>query len=267
MKTKVYDGLGFFPSDPVVLDDSIKKIYDFVKKDKKININKPIKAGLSPHAGYQYSGLIAGYTYFYIKEQLEKNIIDPQYIFIISPSHFVAGNHFFYTSYERLEVPTGFLRVKYLDIFKKPIFMQNDNAFEKEHSLFTQLPFIVDIIGEKNIPIVPIITGQVGLLDVETLANILKPFVEHNLFIISSDLSHFLGYDQALFIDEQTLLQIQAREFLVEENQACGSVGINVFIQISKMLNLDTRLIKYANSGMITGDKHSVVGYASLVWF
>jgi AmmeMemoRadiSam system protein B len=144
--------------------------------------------------------------------------------------------------------------------------------FYGEHSLEVQMPFIAKALG--NIKIVPIVFGRVTFEQMYQLANKLLGISKKNniLIIASSDMSHFLNYEEANKIDNFTLQYIKNKDTDLlwksetrNENRACGINPVITFLLYVKSKNGTVDILKYANSGDTAGDKSSVVGYLSAV--
>jgi hypothetical protein len=148
-------------------------------------------------------------------------------------------------------------------------------AHSQEHSLEIQLPFLQVVLGEFRF--VPLVMGE---QDRETCENLAESIVNaingRNILIVgSSDLSHFHPYEKAVKIDSVVLKRIEKMDGkgLLEDLEkhlceACGGGPAAVTMMVSKKLGANrAKLLKYANSGDVTGDRRSVVGYASAIFY
>lgn len=217
------------------------------------------RAIIVPHAGYIYSGKLAykGYNF------LDKNVKN---IFIFAPAHYERIYGCAVCDYDEFETPFGNLAVnKELsqEIAEFCDCTVNNFAFEKEHSLEVQLPFIKKLFPEAKI--VPVLYGCENFKNLtETITNFWHN--KENGFVISSDLSHFYPEKEALKIDLYTAKMIESnetRDFEVE--QACGAVGICGLINFAKYNGYSLIRAGITNSAAATGDTSRVVGYGS--WF
>lgn len=230
----------WYPQDKNELNNLLKEY----SKDK-ISL-KNIHGIIVPHAGYIYSGKIAAKAFFSIEKKYSKAII-------LSPSHYIPINGFATNNTDFLSTPLG--KIKCSNKFKL-----RELNLEQEHAINNQIPFLQKInINE----IYPIIVGEISLSEAEEFSQKLKDF--DGLIVISSDLSHFLKYNQAVEIDKNTIKLIENLDFKKEIN-ACGIFPIMIAISLCKLNNWKIKLIEYKNSGDVTGEKSSVVGYASF-WF
>lgn len=215
-----------------------------------------------PHAGYQYSAAVAAAAYKKLlpfQNEIKK-------VILIGPSHRVALRGAALSTAAQFSTPLGTLptdeeiTAKLAEI---PGFGYNDKAHAEEHSLEVQLPFLQKVLGKK-FTIVPLVYGQIDPAD---LAAALAPYLSRNdtLLVFSADLSHYLDYNTAKAIDGRTVEMVDLQQEL-ESHQSCGATGINAALQLAKKFAFQPRLMDMANSGDVTGERDSVVGYASWIF-
>lgn len=246
-----------------------------------VYIKNTIRALIVPHAGYVYSGKTAATAYSTIPRDN-----DYKNIFIIGSSHVMSyeGASVFYpgdfiTPLGRVSVNkdiAGQLRNEH-KVFNFPV-----TPHQQEHSLEVQLPFIQYHFSKPQ-SIVPIIIGSNDKSTIKLIAEALEPwFISENLFIISSDFSHYPGYDDAVKADLNTAEGIISGDpeiFLSALNEnakqsykglrtsMCGwTSGLALLYLTSKSTDLEYKLIDYTNSGdSIYGSKDEVVGYNAII--
>lgn len=247
----------FYPSDPKEIIDMIKT---FLKEQKSNKSYPNPKALIVPHAGYIYSGSIAASAYNLITDMKDiiKNVV------MLGPAHRVpfygiATTHanFFATPIDKIEVNQKAIEES-ITLDNVNIF---DKAFENEHCLEVQMPFLQLLL--KNFTIAPFIVGDATPEMVKELINL---FLGKNdtLIIISSDLSHFHSYEKAKKIDSLTSTAIEALSpFDLNYESACGRLAIQGLLLAAQEKNLSVKLLDYRNSGDTAGDKSSVVGYGA----
>ena len=242
----------FYPNNK---EDILKLISSY--KVPKSTYNS--RAIIVPHAGYKYSGELAfkGYSF------LNKNIKN---IFIFAPSHYERIYGCVLSDCEEWETPLGNIETNTLLAKELLNFCEcqiNNMAFEKEHSIETQLPIIKYLFPQAKI--IPVLYGCENFTNIsETISHFYKD--KNNGFIISSDLSHFYPEREAIKIDNYTAKQIEeisTQNFDIE--QACGAVGICGIIDFAKKKNYSLIRVGLTNSAKTTGDSSRVVGYGS--WF
>jgi len=260
----------FYPDNPAELSQMI---------DNFLNAATPkaqegdIFALISPHAGYGFSGQVASFGYKLIKDKPYKTII------VIGPSHqygFIGVSIYpegiFRTPLGDLEVDKEFTQ-KLLNKEQEIIF--EPRAFEKEHSIEVQLPFLQKVL--KDFRIVPIVMGDSTLSTCQKLAELLKIAIGNRkdvLVIASTDMYHGYDYEEAEIIDNLTLsylknMDAQALYYGLRERklELCGGFGVVSTIILAKELgHTKLDILNHTNSSIVTGKKVKglwTVGYAS----
>lgn len=256
IKTKqpTFDGK-FYPKDTIELES---KISQMIKSNPHF-YDYSSRALIVPHAGYFYSGEVAANTYQY----LDKNIKN---IFIFAPAHYVDFKGIAISTAEKFATPLGQVEVNQKineELAKIEDINFLDAAFEKEHSIEVQIPFIQTVLP--NAKIVPIVYND---CEAKEISQIIEEYYsdEENGFIISTDLSHFYPKSEAVKIDEYTANMIETLDTKnFHPAQACGNCGILGITDFAK--NKEYSLIRVAltNSAEKTRDDASVVGYGG--WF
>ncbi len=266
----------FYPVTATGLRDELRSLF---AKAGSSNDNEAgcLQAIITPHAGYVYSGQVAASAFMQI---------DPNHkyetIFLIGSSHRVAFDGASVNNTGDYITPLGRVKVdrEIADqlIEGNPVFTFNPEAHHSEHSLEVQLPFLQYHL-KTNYKIVPIIIASQKQGTIQKIAQVLKPyFNEKNLFIISSDFSHYPSYQDAIEIDQRTARAIEfnsPERFMevLEQNRSedipgmatsmCGwSSMLAVLTLTSKMEGISIKALNYQNSGDADfGDKDRVVGY------
>lgn len=232
-----------------------QELQDFIEKSFQQEINlkeipKKINGLIVPHAGYEFSGMIAGKAFSLLKnKKFDKAIV-------LGPSHYTPLNKVVTSDKFQWETPLG--KIKLFNIG----FPTND--IEKEHSIKNQVPFLQKL-GIKEI--MPLMVGGIINEQAKQVAEkIIK--IPNVVYVFSTDLSHFLQYDNAVQRDKHTIKIIENLELDNKENiDACGIYPLLILFYLCKILNTKPHLIEYKNSGDVTNDKyHGVVGYGSF-WF
>ena len=254
----------FYPADP----DELAQIIDqLTRKAQKTPIrippNKPLKAIIMPHAGYIYSGWTAAHAALVLKENRFSKVI------LLGPDHFIGIKNGAICDVGAYETPLGKINL-HQDVAKlrrqPALFQSLPVSREKEHSLEVILPFLQTYLGEFEL--VPIIVGPA---DIGPLADALNPLVDDDtLLVISSDLSHFLAYSEALAIDRQTInaiMNLTPAELVDKGNRACGLMPILILMEIAQRHHWQPVHLHYANSGDTAGGRSRVVGYTAIAFF
>ena len=221
------------------------------------------KAVIVPHAGYIYSGFTANFAYRFLKQTNAKRII------VIGPSHHhyfkgISGSYF-----ERYETPCGELEIDSAYLFalaKKFNIGFEPKAHQKEHATEVQFPFI-----QHYFPKAKVIELIYGEIDVKRLATLITALLnnQNNAVVISSDLSHFHTFTKAKELDGNCLKGVADLDIKELEKgcKACGLTGLKALILSAVHLKLSSKLLDYRTSADTSGDKSSVVGYMSAMFY
>tara|TARA_B100000315_G_C14300326_1_gene461543 strand:+ start:133 stop:657 length:525 start_codon:yes stop_codon:yes gene_type:complete len=136
----------------------------------------------------------------------------------------------------------------------------SDEAHAEEHCLEVQLPFLQTVLDE--FALVPFVVGD---CPPSAVAAVLESLWggEGTLIVVSSDLSHYLPYDQAQDTDRVTSQAIEARSSRLLGDEACGAHAINGLMLVAERYGLEVRTLDVRNSGDTAGDRSSVVGYGA----
>ncbi len=218
------------------------------------------KAVISPHAGFIYSGPIAANALGAFRRDAARI----ERLIVLGPSHRVPVEGMAVPTAYAFETPLGKVFVD--DALRKqalerPGVHLNDHAHAKEHSLEVQLPFLQLIAPEARI--LPMALGAVASHDLADLLDALWGGEETRI-VVSSDLSHYLPYDEARRVDINTCRQVESLT-PVSADRACGATGINGFMEAARKRGMHLRLVDLRNSGDTRGPKSEVVGYAAFV--
>jgi len=241
-----------------------------------------VAALIVPHAGYYYSGNVAASAYMTLNPQKAY-----KRIFLLGPSHQTWLNGASVNSEaDYYATPLGNVKVdrETARLLQKAdkVFGYKAAAHAQEHCLEVQLPFLQRRFAGNVPPIVPMIisTNEYGKL--KRMAEVLKPyFTDENLFVVSSDFSHYPSYEDACEVDaktgkaietgdvEQFIDTIEANAHSGKRNLATSACGEFPIITLMLMLdgNYDIKHLMYQNSGDIDNHDHSrVVGYHSFAF-
>lgn len=230
---------------------------------------------IAPHAGYMYSGPVASHTYHRIA--LSGN---PGVFVIAGPNHSGMGSLVATTIEQVWSTPLGEVEVdtelakaiarssRYLDI--------DDTPHEGEHSIEVQIPFLQHLFGG-SFKIVPIAlalqTPDVARDLARAIAKASQELGRDLVFIASTDWTHYEPHERAVEKDLEALDHVKRLDlegfhrYLVERNlTACGPGPTMIFIELARIWGYrGARILKYATSGDVTGERSWVVGYASAV--
>jgi len=260
----------WYPSNKEELYDMVNK---FLSQAKLPYIKGKIKAIIVPHAGYMFSGAVAAYAFKAIKGE------DFTRVIMIGPSHRSYFQGISVNIQEGYKTPFGIVPVD-RDFGEKlikssPMIGYIPVAHSYEHCLEVELPFLQTVL--KKFKIVPILLGQQDMGTCKELARcllrLLKKDKEKTLILASSDLSHYHSYDEAVRLDHVLIDDVKEmdpyklyKDLVWKRCEACGKGAILTLLLIARELGITKSIVlKYANSGDVTGYHMRVVGYMSAV--
>jgi pyruvate formate lyase activating enzyme len=246
----------FYDSDPERLRKQIENcLAEADLSDIDFDPRK-IKAAIVPHAGYIFSGPTAAYVYKVIGQSKKEQFV------ILGLSHQQYFSGIAKSGFKFWETPLGHIEVsKDLDkSFDVPIL---EEAHSDEHSVEVQLPFLQTVSPDAKI--LPMVTSEIFDY-VETAEIFQKSLTGDTILIVSSDLSHYNSYEEAMRIDKNTLRKIQSFGPEIKPDEACGFAGINLLMMLAEQKGWKLHLLDYRNSGDTAGDKDQVVGYGGMVF-
>jgi len=249
----------FYPADPRVLR---AEVGGFITAARNANDITP-KTIIAPHAGYMFSGPIAGSAY----ACLARGRGSLKRVVLLGPSHFVAFPGLAASNAAVFQTPLGPVPVDEEALARVRVLRQVttlDAAHQHEHSLEVQLPFLQMILG--GFKLVPLVVGDATPTEVEEVLNKLWGGRE-TCIVVSSDLSHYHDYPKAQQIDRDTAHAIESlNEEGLGSDQACGCRPIRGLLCAAKGHGLRCRTVDLRNSGDTGGPRDQVVGYGAFVF-
>lgn len=256
----------FYPSEA----DALRAMVGgFLEQAESTPVDGRLIALVSPHAGYVFSGQVAAYGFKHLKG------IDT--VILIGPSHSSGFKGASVYTEGSFKTPLGLIKIDERlakSLLNEPAHVRfYPEAYEKEHSLEVQLPFLQTVL--KNFKIVPILISIPTRKSYEHLTSKLTEIISDNRNIIllaSTDLSHYHNYQRAMEMDGKTIsalkrLSVREVQGLLGsgEGEMCGAYPTMVAMDVARRLGANLGvLFKYANSGDVTPNRDRVVGYASM---
>jgi len=248
----------FYPADPAQLAEQIDQ---FLGEAVPYPGPAP-KALIAPHAGYVYSGPVAANAYASLKTVADRI----ERVIVLAPSHRVAFRGIATSAADKFRTPLGDIPVDTAAVQQALALPQVgtlEQAFEGEHALEVQLPFLQRILGD--IHLVPFIVGEAKPEEVAGLLDLLWGG-EETLIVISSDLSHYHDYATAVQRDRNTSAHIQALDPDIAHDDACGRNPIRGLLLAARAHALDGDIRDLRNSGDAAGPRNRGVGYGAYVF-
>lgn len=271
----------FYPVDKKALSKEVDVLFEEAKN--------PVRPGLLPqaiivpHAGYVFSGKVAASGFKQIPKYSEY-----KRVFVLASSHhfhfpgasvYCSGNY---------ETPLGTLEVDLetgkMLVGTSPLFSSREDVHIPEHSLEVELPFLQKMI-KPGFKLVPIILGTHNPTECRKIAETLSQFlIAENLFVISSDFSHYPGYEDAVVIDRITteailtkspeklleVLNISSRKKIPGlATSLCGWTSVLTLLYMMSNKPYEAEWVDYQNSGdrEMYGDRNRVVGYSAITLY
>ncbi len=267
----------FYPAEKSTLNAQVEGFFQEVPEGKEEGLMRIL---IVPHAGYEYSGQVAAWGF--------KSLADKDYsrVVLLGGSHRALFEGAMIDENDAWETPLGLVETD-KDLAKKLVEAVEGVAFSasahfEEHSLEVELPFLQTVF--KDFKLVPSLLGETDEALLEKLAVALaQNMTENTLVVVSTDLSHYPPYEIANQVDSKTIDAIlngdvesfkatisaqMAQGYSGLDTCACGERAVRVGMKLAQKLGKgEWKLMKYANSGDVSGDKNRVVGYAAIGWY
>ncbi|MCP4695045.1 MAG: AmmeMemoRadiSam system protein B [Desulfobacterales bacterium] len=255
---------GFYPAGRAELVALIEQLTQKARATAPPDIppGRELRAIVMPHAGYIYSGLTAAHASLVLRENQFKKVI------LAGPDHRVGFKNAAVSAVDYYATPLGRIKLhpdaarirRESDLFTAVL-----ESDRREHSLEVILPFLQHYLGDFEL--VPMVLGP---LPIKTLAAAVDKILGPDaLLVISSDLSHFMTYDQAVSHDRETIdaiLNLDLKKLAGRNNAACGRTPLLLVMFLARVYDWKPVLIHYSNSGDTAGDRDRVVGYTLIAF-
>ncbi|HEY6361961.1 MAG TPA: AmmeMemoRadiSam system protein B [Vicinamibacterales bacterium] len=234
-----------------------------------------LRAIIAPHAGLMYSGGVAAYAYKAAQGGRYRSVV------LVGPSHFVPFEGVSIWPAGAWETPFGEVPIDG-DLASaiqaaSPAVTEYPAAHGREHSIEMQMPFLAHLMD--GVPIVPLVMGyqtrDTAATLGDALARAIAPRADEVLLVASSDLSHYEDAETAGRLDAVVTDRVEALDphglmtaLEREPRHACGGGPMVAVLRAARSLGArHARVLRYADSGDVSGDKSSVVGYmAAAIW-
>jgi len=248
----------FYPADPAVLRRQIAGFLAEASNMPRGGTALP-KAIIGPHAGYIYSGAVAARAY--ARLAAARGTISR--VVLIGPSHYVAFQGLVVDTADAWTTPSGTvpLDIEAIAMLHRAGVGELEAAYAKEHALEVHVPFLQQVLGDFRL--VPIVAGNASPDAVAAVFDALWGGPE-TLIVVSTDLSHYLGYDAARRMDADTASAIEHFDIdAITPTGACGAVPTNGLLLAARRRGMTIEQLDLRNSGDTAGPRDRVVGYGA----
>jgi AmmeMemoRadiSam system protein B len=250
----------FYPADADALVREVQTCLRGAPAAGAAPSGRPPKLLVVPHAGYAYSGPVAGHAY----ERIVPWRSAITRVVLLGPVHRVPVRGLAAPTAAAFATPLGRvdLDLALLDRLRAlPQVVFDDRPHALEHALEVQLPFLQHVL--ERFTLVPLAVGEATPDEVAEVLDAAWGGGE-TLVVISTDLSHYLSYAQAQARDRATVARVLAFDACIDPDEACGAHPLNGALRVAQRRGLVPRLLDLRNSGDTAGDRRRVVGYASI---
>jgi AmmeMemoRadiSam system protein B len=258
----------FYPSDPDRMEQELS--HYLAPLDPALTSEREVVALVAPHAGWMYSGRIAGETYAQVRV--------PDRVVILCPNHTGLGVRRSLWASGAWRIPGGDVAVEstLAERLQNLTTLKDDRlAHAREHAIEVHLPFLR--AKNRDLSVVPICLGGLSLQECvelgEALGSALADERERVLLVASTDMSHYISAELAEKLDRMALERVAAldaeglfRVVTEQDISMCGYVPTTVTLIAARVLGAKrAELVRYGNSGETSGDYDRVVGYAGMI--
>lgn len=251
----------FYPANPAELSAGVRAL---LQAAPAVAAGPRLpKALIVPHAGYAYSGPVAGRAYARLRPFAERITR----VVLLGPVHRVPVQGLALPQATAFATPLGDIPLDtetMATLSDLPQVVISEQAHAQEHSLEVHLPFLQTVLGE--FCLLPLAVGDATATQVaEVLARVWGG--PETLIVVSSDLSHYLPYSEAQRTDRETVRHILALRPDLDHHAACGATPVNGLLVFAGQHPLQAELIDLRNSGDTAGDRSRVVGYTAIALY
>lgn len=253
----------FYPADPNELAQLVDGfVRDGIRRRPPFD-PAALSAIVAPHAGYRFSGSVAGSAYALVLHAAARI----RRVVLLSPSHRVSFHGLAVSGADAYATPLGLVP---LDtdgrdhLLKLPFVRHLEEAHAEEHGIEVHLPFLQRVAP--GCRVLPLVVGRADPTEIASALELLD-CGDDTLIVISSDLSHYLGDAEARALDRETS---EAIELLtpakIPHNGACGALPLSGLLLYARKHGLTASTLHLANSGDVGGSKERVVGYGTYMF-
>jgi hypothetical protein len=249
----------FYPRDPATLAATVDGLLAEAAVRHSRSARGSLRAVIVPHAGYVYSGPIAAAAY----AELRSCVAHFRRIVVIGPAHRAPVRGLAVSSADEFATPLGVVTVDVAareQALQIPGVVVDDAAHALEHSVEVQLPFLQRVAP--GLPVLPLVVGAAPAPVVRALLDAL--WDDGTLLVVSTDLSHYLAYDEARTVDTSTAEHVVTEQSdAIDDRDACGAYALRPLLEAGRARNLRVDQLDLRSSGDTAGPRDQVVGYGA----
>ena len=245
----------FYPASPGELSETVQAML----REEQSQADSAPKALVVPHAGFIYSGPVAAAAYSLLRSFRDQY----KRVVLLGPCHRFAIRGLAVSGVDVFRTPLGDVALdrEMLAALNHQAVNRSESAHRLEHSLEVQLPFLQIVLG--SFSLLPLAVGE---MTPETVAEVIELLWggPETLIVVSSDLSHYLSYDEACHRDRKTcnaILDMDAHS--ISHGDACGATPLGGLLITARNHGLKVTTLDLRNSGDTAGGKGQVVGYGA----
>lgn len=246
----------FYPGDPAELAREIEDLLGGLD----VGTGQVPKVVIAPHAGYRYSGPAAATAWACLAPAADRI----RRVVLLGPAHRMWVRGVAHPGVDELDTPLGSVLVDSAALARAAVPADRE-AHAREHSLEVHLPFLQRTLPDARV--VPLVVGDATAEEVAAVLDALWGGDE-TVIVVSSDLSHYLPYEDGRRRDEVTAQRIVALDSRpLNGDDACGCRAINGLLRVARRRGMTARQLALCSSGDTAGPRDQVVGYGAFAFY
>ncbi len=262
----------WYPADPQAL---ARQVDAYLEAAQLPPLEGEVVGVMAPHAGYRYSGPVAGYAFAAVRGQAYDRVV------VVSPMHHPYPAPLLTTRHQAYATPLGLVPVDHPVVEQVDAWLRRHLGFgltpvanDPEHSLEIELPFLQRALAGP-FHLVPVMVRDQSEATARALGQALAEVLQNHraLLVASTDLSHYYPQSVAEMLDRELLRRVAAFDPLAVlraeregKGYACGKAALAAVMWAAQGLGATrVQVLRYATSGDVTGDYDAVVGYGAAV--
>jgi AmmeMemoRadiSam system protein B len=253
----------FYPADYTGLEHAVHRLLD---SPRRLHFGG-VRALVAPHAGYVCSGEVAGAAYHTL---VGLSPVPGRIVYLLGPAHWKAVEGVGLSSAAAWQTPLGDVPLAAAQIQRLVAtgrrYHHDDAAHAPEHCLEVQLPFLQAVLP--GLAIVPLLFDDTANPD-QVAADLCPLLAERpdDLLVVSTDLSHYHSYQDAIILDHALLKALAVGDLAgANAGEACGLLPLLCLMHVAQHFGWQPHLLAYLNSGDTCSSRREVVGYGAVAY-